>query len=228
MGGVTMSRRERGQHAARRGGSTIRQASVCALAVFGLLLLLVSGASAQAGGQAPPGAPVPKQAAPEAGANAKGATEPPKPPPAKIAGNFGQWALVCNEPKTKEEKQSCSLVQALVEKETQKLVFRVSLGYGPKGNLVLRIDGPTGIALQKGLEFSPDAVKIYRLPFQTCVPQGCSAVLVVPDDLKQDLQKSEKGTITVYALNGQAVQALTQLTGFADGLAALDKRLAKP
>jgi hypothetical protein len=47
--------------------------------------------------------------------------------------------------------------------------------------------------------------------FQTCVPQGCSAVLLVGDDLKQDLQKSDKGTITVYAPNGQAVQAPTQL-----------------
>ena len=120
-------------------------------------------------------------------------------------------------------------MQALVEKDTQKLVFRVSVGYGPKGNLVLRIDGPTGVALQKGLEFSPDVVKIYRLPFQTCVPQGCSAVLVVADDLKQDLQKSQKGTITVYALNGQALQAPTELAGFADGLAALEKRRgAKP
>ena len=146
----------------------------------------------------------------------------------KVAGNFGQWALVCGEPNSKDDKPPCNLIQALVEKETQKLVFRVSVGYGPKGNLILRIDGPTGVALQKGLEFSPDAVKIYRLPFQTCVPQGCSAVLVVADDLKQDLQKSEKGTITVYALNGQAVQAPTQLAGFADGLAALDKRRAKP
>lgn len=192
------------------------------------VLLLAGEASAQAGGQAPPGAPVPKPAAPAPSTNAKAGGEQPKTPPVKIAGNFGQWALVCGEAKTKEDKPTCSLVQALVQKETQKLVFRVSLGYGPKGNLVLRIDGPTGIALQKGLEFSPDAVKIYRLPFQTCVPQGCSAVLVVPDDLKQDLQKSGKGTITVYALNGQAVQALTQLTGIADGLAALDKRRAKP
>ena len=53
-------------------------------------------------------------------------------------------------------------------------------------------------------------------------------MLIVADDLKQDLQKSEKGTITVYALSGQAVRALAQLTGFADGLAALDKRRVKP
>lgn len=201
-----------------------------ALAALALLLLLAGNVSAQqAGSQAPAAGTVPKQAAPAGAADAKGGAETAKAPPVKVAGNFGQWALVCSEPQSKDEKTACSLVQALVEKDTQKLVFRVSVGYGPKGNLVLRIDGPTGVALQKGLEFSPDAVKIYRLPFQTCVPQGCSAVLVVADDLKQDLQKSQKGTITVYALNGQALQAPTELAGFADGLAALEKRRgAKP
>jgi invasion protein IalB len=93
---------------------------------------------------------------------------------------------------------------------------------------VLRIDGPTGVALQKGLEFSPDEVKTYRMPFQTCLPRGCSAVLVVADDLRQDLQKSQKGSITVYAQSGQAVRAPAQFGGFADGLTVLDKRRAKP
>jgi invasion protein IalB len=206
----------------------MQQAIRVGLMAAAFVLLLAGETSAQTGGQASPGAAVPKPGAQDAAANAKAAAEPPKPAPVKVAGNFGQWALVCNEPKTKEEKQSCSLVQALVEKETQKLVFRLTVGYGPKGNLVLRIDGPTGVAVQKGLEFSPDAVKIYRLPFQTCLPQVCSTVLIVPDDFKQDLQKSGKGTITVYALNGQAVQALAELSGFAEGLAALDKRRAKP
>lgn len=207
-----------------------RRQSLCsAFAAFAFLLSIMGDVSAQqAGGQAPAAGAVPKQAAPAGAAGAKGGAEAAKPPAVKVAGNFGQWALVCGEPNSKDDKPPCNLIQALVEKETQKLVFRVSVGYGPKGNLILRIDGPTGVALQKGLEFSPDAVKTYRLPFQTCVPQGCSAVLVVADDLKQDLQKSEKGTITVYALNGQAVQAPTQLAGFADGLAALDKRRAKP
>lgn len=196
---------------------------------FGLALLGAGAALAQQpGGKGEPGTVAPKPAAPDAAAKAKAGDEPPKPPAFKVAGNFGQWALVCGEAKTKEEKPACSLVQALVERESQKLVFRLTVGYGPKGNLVLRIDSPTGVALQKGLEFSPDAVKIYRLPFQTCVPQGCRALLGVADDLKLDLQKSEKGTITVYALNGQAVQAAAQLNGFADGLAALDKRRAKP
>jgi invasion protein IalB len=153
---------------------------------------------------------------------------PAKAPEVTIAGNFSQWALVCGKEKDKEGREPCSLVQALVQRESQKLVFRVTVAYGPQGNLVLRIDGPTGVALQKGLEFSPDAIKIYRMSYQACVPQQCSALLVMPDDLKQELTKSQKGTITVYALNGQGVQAVAELTGFSDGLAALDKRRPKP
>jgi invasion protein IalB len=198
--------------------------AVKCLACAALLILLAGAALAQTGGQTAPGGAVPKPQAPGVATDAKAAAQPPA---AKVAETFGQWSLVCSEAVTKEQP-SCSLVQALVEKESQKLVFRVSVAYGPKGNLVLRIDAPTGVALQKGLEFSPDAVKIYRLPFQTCLPRGCTAVLMIEDDLKQDLQTSPKGAITVYALDGQAVRALAQLTGFADGLAALDKRRPKP
>jgi invasion protein IalB len=198
-----------------------------ALAACGLSLSVAGGALAQSG-EAGPGAAVPRPNTPDAPKTAKAAAETPKPPGVTIAGNFGQWALICGKDKDKDGKEPCSLVQALVQRETQKLVFRLTVAYGPKGNLVLRVDGPTGVALQKGLEFSPDAVKIYRLPFQACIAQGCSALLVMPDDLRQELGKSEKGTITVYALSGQAVQAVAELTGFADGLAALDKRLGKP
>jgi invasion protein IalB len=42
------------------------------------------------------------------------------------------------------------------------------------------------------------------------------------------LAKEQKAAITVYALSGQEVRALTELTGFGEGLAALDKRRPKP
>jgi len=146
----------------------------------GVTLIAGGQAVAQAGGNASPGGSVAKPTAP-----AKAQGEPGKAPEVTIAGNFGQWALVCGKEKDKEGREPCSLVQALVQRESQKLVFRVTVAYGPQGNLVLRIDGPTGVALQKGLEFSPDAIKIYRMSYQACVPQQCSALLVVPDDLKQ-------------------------------------------
>jgi invasion protein IalB len=141
-----------------------------------------------------------------------------------VVGNFGEWVLVCANEKDDQGKIPCSLVQALVEQKSQKPVFRVIFTHGPKGNLVLQIDGPVGVALQRGLEFSPDTKKVYRLPYQTCIPRGCRAVMVVEDDLKGELQASKKGTLTVFALNGQAVRTPTDLTGLADGLLALDQR----
>jgi invasion protein IalB len=105
-------------------------------------------------------------------------------------------------------------------------VFRVIVTYGPNDSLILRVDSPTGIALQRGLEFSPDTQKIYQMAFQTCLPMGCKALLLMPDDLKKELSTSPQGAITVYALNGKAVRTITALTGFAEGMAALNKHHA--
>ena len=157
------------------------------------------------------------------GAPKPGAAEPT----AKVEGTFGSWTLLCGKESTDTKaKERCSLVLPLVEKDTQKLVFRVIFTYGPRGKLVLRVDGPTGVALQRGLEFSPDTKKAYRMPFQTCLPIGCKALLIVSDELKKELMTSKQGALTVYALNGKAVQTVATFTGFAKGLAALDKRRA--
>lgn len=143
-----------------------------------------------------------------------------------IAGKFGDWALVCE--KAESKAQACSLVQSLVERESKKLVFRLTLNYGPKGKLVMAVGAPIGILLPRGLEVSLDGQKIYRLPFQTCGRQACRALLVIADDAREELLKAKSGTIAVYSLSGQALRAQASLAGFADGLQALDKRRAQP
>jgi invasion protein IalB len=148
-------------------------------------------------------------------------------PKTKVAGRYGNWTLLCGREGDANTKERCSLVLPLVEKETQKLVFRVIVTYGPQGRLVLRVDGPTGVALQRGIEFSPDTKKIYRMPFQTCLPIACKALLLVQDDMRKEMLASKQGSITVFALNGKAIQTVTALDGFAKGIKALDKRLGK-
>ena len=211
--------------------SGLRIAAALLLGALLLGTLATGGALAQDGGNSsaakkkgPPAAAQTK--APSAAPNwAPPADAANKPPPAKVAGSFGNWTLLCGK-EAQDEKERCSLVLPLVEKETQKLVFRIIVTYGPQGNLVLRVDGPTGVALQRGVEFSPDTKKVYRMPFQTCLPMGCKALLLVPDDLKKELAASERGAITVYALNGKAVQTVTAFSGFDKGMAALDKHQA--
>jgi invasion protein IalB len=155
-------------------------------------------------------------------ATAKPSPGPTAEPSAEVVGSFGSWTLLCGK-EGKDASERCSLVLPLVEKESKKLMFRVVLTYAPRGELVLRVDSPTGLALQRGVEFSPDTKKTYRMPFQTCLPMGCKALLLVSDDLRKELAASAKGSITVYALNGKAVHMLTAFTGFADAMTALDK-----
>lgn len=214
----------------------MRQLCKIALTAMAVTLFPAAGAVAQtdgAGGAVPkPSKDIPIQP-PAPSGGAQPAQQPQGvpgqgQPQNSVAGNYGEWVLVCANEKDDQGKIPCSLVQALVEQKSQKPVFRVIFTHGPKGNLVLQIDGPVGVALQRGLEFSPDTKKVYRLPFQTCIARGCRAVMVVEDDLKGELQASKKGTLTVYALNGQAVRTATDLTGLADGLAALNQRRTLP
>jgi len=202
------------------------RAAFCRILAGALTLVAVGTVLAQSGGSSaakksakPPSAAQGAKA--QAAANPQGAAAPQ----AKIAGSFGNWTLLCGKEGDKTER--CSLVLPLVAKETQKLVFRVIVTYGPQGRLVLRVDGPTGIALQRGIEFSPDMRKIYRLPFQTCLPMGCKALILVEDDMHKKIAKSKEGSITVYALNGKAMKTMTALDGFAAGMKALDNRQKK-
>ncbi len=149
----------------------------------------------------------------------------PSKPATRVAGSYGNWTLLCGkegDPKTAEER--CSLVLPLIEKKTQKLIFRVIMVYGPKGRLVLRVDGPTGVALQRGVQFATDSGKVYTLPYQTCLPMGCKALYLVTDEMRQDLLTSKTGTLVVYALNGKQIQTVAELNGLKLGLDALDKK----
>lgn len=203
------------ESSAATGEDRLGRQSVLSRFVLAVLLALAAagGASAQSGGSS-----AAKKSAPEPGAPTSSA---------KVAGSFGNWTLLCGKEDDDETaKERCSLVLPLIEKESQKLVFRVIVTYGPQGNLVLRVDGPTGVALQRGVEFSPDTEKVYRMAFQTCLPMGCKALLVMPEDLRKELAASKQGAITVYALNGKSVQTVAAFDGFSDGMKALDKHIA--
>jgi invasion protein IalB len=208
----------------------MRQLYKIVLMAMAVVLFLAHLAMAQEGAVPKPSKNIPIQPPTPKQGGAQPAVQQPQGAPGQgqsqnsVVGNYGEWVLVCANEKDDQGKIPCSLVQALVEQKSQKPVFRVIFTHGPKGNLVLQIDGPVGVALQRGLEFSPDTKKVYRLPYQTCIPRGCRAVMVVEDDLKGELQASKKGSLTVFALNGQAVRTTTDLTGLSDGLAALSQR----
>ncbi len=106
----------------------------------------------------------------------KAAPKAPEKPAASVVKRFGDWALACREAKDKTKPAPCTLVQQLTDANSKKTVFNLTVGYGPRGNLVLVVRAPLGIALAKGLELSLGGQTLQRAAFSTCRPNGCQAL----------------------------------------------------
>jgi invasion protein IalB len=144
---------------------------------------------------------------------------------AKAGGErIGDWTLFCSEAKGKTEPPSCTLEQLLMDAETKRVAFHLAIGYGPRGNLILVVRAPLGIALVRGLEVTWGAQPVQRAPFNTCRSNGCQAVLILSKPLQEEILKAERALITVYAPNGNPFQAVASLKGLGTAIDTLNKR----
>ena len=55
------------------------------------------------------------------------------------------------------------------------------------------------------------AQPVQRAPFNTCLSNGCQAVLILSKPLQEEILKAERALITVYAPNGNPFQAVASL-----------------
>lgn len=168
-----------------------------------------------------PKAPPAEQAAPAPKSPAKDAAKEA----AKAGGErIGDWTLFCPEAKDKTKPASCSLEQLLVDAETKRVAFHLAIGYGPRGNLILVVRAPLGIALVRGLEVTFGAQPMQRAPFTTCQRNGCQAVLILSKPLQDEVLKAERALITVYGPAGKPFQAAASLKGLGPAIDTLNKR----
>ena len=177
-----------------------------------------------------------------AGAPADPSTSAPKTPPAEQAAakapakdaakeaakaggeRIGDWTLFCPEAKDKTKPPSCTLEQLLIDAETKRVAFHLAIGYGPRGNLILVVRAPLGIALVRGLEVTFGTQPVQRAPFNICLSNGCQAVLVLSKPLQEEILKAERALITAYAPNGTPYQAAASLKSLGTAIDTLNKR----
>lgn len=144
---------------------------------------------------------------------------------AKAGGErIGDWTLFCSEAKDKTKPPSCTLEQLLIDAETKRVAFHLAIGYGPRGNLILVVRAPLGIALVRGLEVTFGTQPVQRAPFNTCLSNGCRTVLILSKSLQEEILKAERALITVYAPNGNPFQAAASLKGLGQAIDTLNKR----
>jgi invasion protein IalB len=156
----------------------------------------------------------------------------PKPPAknaakeaAKAGGErIGDWTLFCPEAKNKTQPPSCTLEQLLIDAKTKRVAFHLAIGYGPRGNLILVVRAPLGIALVRGLEVTFGAQPVQRAPFNICLSNGCQAVPILSKPLQEEILKVERALITVYAPNGNPFQPAASLKELGMAIDTLNKR----
>lgn len=196
------------------------------LLAISLFVIACLSTPSLAGAPAEGGAPVPK--APPADQPApvpKAPTKEAAREEAQASGQrIGDWTLFCPEAKDKTKPVTCTLEQLLVDAGTKKVAFHLAIGYGPRGNLILILRAPLGIALVRGLEVTFGGQAVQRVPFSTCKPNGCQAVLILSPALQQEMRKAERALITVYGPAGKPFQATASLKSFGEAVDALNKR----
>jgi invasion protein IalB len=181
-------------------------------------------------GAALAGAPAdPSSSAPKSPPAEQAAPKAPAKDAAKVAAKaggerIGDWTLFCPEAKNKTEPPSCTLEQLLIDAETKRVAFHLAIGYGPRGNLILVVRAPLGIALVRGLEVTFGAQPVQRAPFNTCLSNGCQAVLILSKPLQEEILKAERALIAVYAPNGNPFQAVASLKDLGTAIETLNKR----
>ena len=90
------------------------------------------------------------------------------------------------------------------------------------------VRAPLGIALVRGLEVPFGAQPVQRAPFNTCLSNGCQAVLILSKPLQEEILKAERALITVYAPNGNPFQAVASLKDLGTAIESSTSTAAPP
>lgn len=148
------------------------------------------------------------------------------------AEQFGDWGLLCQQD-AEDRRQGCRLFQnaflnpeqdtaAGQEDAPGKRLLHTAVGFvrGQETPFLL-LTAPLGILLPQGVALAIDDGEPVRVVLQRCDGNGCLAVIPLEDALLEAMRKGEKGSVTFYDPNRQAIKVPLSLKGFTKGFAAL-------
>lgn len=135
---------------------------------------------------------------------------------------YGDWTYVCVQPANAGDVR-CSISQQLTDPATNAAIFRWRISKGPDGGLVGEWDTPSAINVGQGIVLDAGWDKPARIPFATCLPEGCRAVAGFDPDAVDRLSKAGKAVVTLFPVDAgsSGVQLTFSVNGLADALAAL-------
>ena len=150
--------------------------------------------------------------------------------PFTVRGQYADWSLRC-EAASKETggKESCALVQSLVDEKRPDMALSVLIIRSPESpkTLTLRVLTPLNVNLVGRLGLKIDALDVGRAAFSRCDRFGCLAEVPFEDGLINQFRAGKVAIFSYYpsGRDGSPVKEgigfPMPLVGFEEGLQAL-------
>lgn len=171
-------------------------------------------------------APAAKQTPPPRPTTAQKASTP-APAPADTAPRrtetiqYESWTVICQDTLDKSSKRSCAAINRVVEPKTNRVAFVWRMNIDEQGRLIARMQTPTSVRIQRGVEVKLGAADSRRFMFTLCDPRSCLAEAVVEDALLKEALGAPEGIAMVTLSDGRGLQFKWSMKGFDKAMTTL-------
>ena len=132
----------------------------------------------------------------------------------RVRETFQEWTVVCDTPE-QLETEVCVIVQERQQRETERLVIRVEVGFAVQtGRPFAVITVPLGVALQAGLIMQVDDGEDTRFEFGSCIPKGCLVGTGLSQELLEIMMRGFEAQLTFRDNRGRDLTVPVSLLGF--------------
>jgi len=131
---------------------------------------------------------------------------------------FEDWRVVCPP---RSDEVNCELSSNVVPGQVSLVLDDPTLGSR------LRVFVPHGVFLDSGLGFSIGDQPLQVYQFETCVQNGCFALVTIDTATLELLRNNMNGEVVVVPAAGSPVTVPYSLSGFSDGYDALVQERAR-
>ena len=143
------------------------------------------------------------------------AAPPPTTPPAAAAAPappvrtetivYDNWTVTCRDTVTGNVKKTCSATFQMTNQERNQVIFTWLLGRNAEGALVSVMQVPTGILIQRGVEFKIGNGAMKKLNFVMCDSQRCEASIQMDDALTKEMAAAQTAVATIFTPDGKGI-----------------------
>jgi len=199
-----------GQEARHEGGDMTQPNAAATIALAGALALMVAGTG-------------PGWAQGDTAVNP--AANPAVNGPDSLREGFRDWAVNCATRPVAADGTGggrvCELIQQIDHQDSGQRVLTFSLRINDAGQPVAVLIAPFGLRLAEGLRVQVGEEIIARLPFETCLPEGCVVIAPMEPAAISAMQNGVEGGVIMVSRQGEPVGVPISLMGFTAGLERL-------